>query len=154
MEVTMQAKQAIAVQKQRQNNGQFKKGNTKGFKPGQSGNPGGLPKGTPKVSLALMRLLRSDPGEVFTPKSRAEEIAYALYRRAATGDVSAIRELSGRTEGKSPATVNLNADDKALRYQQLAEKLAAQYDKPLEEVVSDIIEREPQTAAYFEGWVM
>jgi hypothetical protein len=81
----MEAKKPFAVQKQRlrTNTGQFEKGNTAGFKPGQSGNPGGLPKGTPKSSLALVRLLRSNPGEVFPPKSRAEEIAYALYQKAA-----------------------------------------------------------------------
>lgn len=124
------------------------------FKPGQSGNPGGLPKGTPKVSIALMNLLRTNPGEEFTPKSRAEQIAYALYQRACSGDVAAIRELSDRTEGKSPATVNVNSGDKAAQYRAMAEKLAAQYDKPLEEVVKDIIERDPSATAYFEGWVM
>jgi hypothetical protein len=101
-----------------------------------------------------MTLLRSNPSEEFTPKSRAEQIAYALYQRAATGDVSAIKELSDRTEGKSQATVNVNAGDKAARYRELAESLAARYDKPLEQVVSDIIERDPSTAAYFEGWIM
>jgi hypothetical protein len=132
----------------------FEKGHQYAFKPGQSGNPGGLPKGTPKVSVALMKLLRSDPGEVFTPKSRAEVIAYALYNRAVTGDVSAIKELSDRTEGKSPATMNVIADDQALHYRQVAEKLSAQYGKPLEQVVSDIIARKPETAVYFQDWVM
>jgi hypothetical protein len=140
---------------QKQGNVGYKKPPTQTqFKPGQSGNPGGLPKGTPKVSIALMTLLRSNPSEEFTPKSRAEQIAYALYQRAATGDVSAIKELSDRTEGKSQATVNVNAGDKAARYRELAESLAARYDKPLEQVVSDIIERDPSTAAYFEGWIM
>jgi hypothetical protein len=144
----------IQKQREKRNQSPAQLANLKPFQKGKSGNPGGLPQGTPKVTLALMRLLRSNPDEVFTPKSRAEEIAYALYQKAANGDVSAIRELSDRTEGKSPATVNLNADDKTLRYRQLAERLATKYNKPLEEVVCDIIEREPQAAAYFEDWVM
>jgi hypothetical protein len=90
------------------------------FKPGQSGNPSGLPKGTPKVSIALMNLLRTNPGEEFAPKSRAEKIAWALYQKAESGDVAAIRELSDRTEGKSPATVNVNSGDKAAQYRAMA----------------------------------
>jgi hypothetical protein len=35
------------------------------FKRGQSGNPGGLPKGTPIVSIALMKLLAEDAGNEF-----------------------------------------------------------------------------------------
>ncbi len=125
--------------------------NLKPFQKGASGNPGGLPRGTPKVSIALMKLLRLNPNEEFTPMSRAESIALALYERASTGDVGAIRELADRTEGKSPATLNLNAGEKAAQYRELAERLAAQYNKPLEQVVSDIIESRPETAAYFEG---
>lgn len=128
--------------------------NLKPFQKGESGNPGGLPRGTPKVSIALMKLLRMNPSELFTPASRAESLALALYERASTGDVAAIRELVDRTDGKSPATLNVNAGEKAAQYRELAERLAAQYDKPLEQVVSDIIESRPETAAYFEGWIM
>jgi hypothetical protein len=140
---------------QKQGNVGYKKPPTQTqFKPGQSGNPGGLPKGTPKVSIALMKLLAGDPSQEFEPKSRAEQVAWSLYLRAKSGDVSAIRELSDRTEGKSPATVNVNSGSKAAQYRDLAERLAAQYNKPLEQVVADIIEREPETAQYFDGWLM
>jgi uncharacterized protein DUF5681 len=81
------------------------------FKQGQSGNPSGLPKGTPKVSVALMKLLAGDPGEEFKPRSRAEQIAWALFQRANAGDVQAIKEISDLTEGKSPATLNVNRND-------------------------------------------
>lgn len=119
------------------------------FKPGQSGNPGGLPKGTPKVSIALMKLLAGDAAEAFTAKSRAESIALALFNRANTGDVAAIREISDRTEGKSPATLTVNHDQaKAARYARLADELSARYDKPRDEVVRDIIEQEPEAAQY------
>jgi hypothetical protein len=119
------------------------------FKPGQSGNPSGLPKGTPKVSVALMKLLAGNPGEQFTPRSRAEEIALALLNKAASGDVQAIREVSDRTEGKSPATLNVNKSDaRAERYQRLADEMAAKYNKPRDEVVRDIIESEPEAAQW------
>ena len=125
------------------------------FKPGQSGNPGGLPRGTPKVSIALMKLLAANPDEEFRPKSRAEKIAWALYQKASNGDVSAIRELSDRSEGKSPATINVNkGDGNAERYKQMAEELAAKYDKPLMDVVQDIIQREPEASTYFDDWLM
>ncbi len=119
------------------------------FKPGQSGNPGGMPKGTPKVSVALMKLLAGNPGEHFTPSSRAEQIAWALINKAATGDVQAIREVSDRTEGKSPATLNVNKNNaRAERYQRLADEMAAKYNKPRDVVVRDIIEHEPEAAQW------
>ena len=129
--------------------------NLKPFQKGESGNPGGLPKGTPKVSIALMKLLAARPDDDFKPATRAEQIALALCQKASSGDVSAIRELSDRTEGKSPAKINLNKGDGHMeRYRQLALDMAAKYDKPLDEVVADIIEREPDTAQYFDGWLM
>src|SRR2546423_15261915 len=62
--------------------------NLKRFQPGRSGNPGGLPKGTPKVSIALMNLLAMRPDDEFRPASRAECIALALYEKAMKGDVT------------------------------------------------------------------
>ena len=123
------------------------------FKPGQSGNPGGLPRGTPKVSLALMKLLAGSPNEKFTPSSRAEQIALALYTRASNGEVSAIKEIADRTEGKSPATLNINPDDKQ-RWQEMAQRLAEKYNKPQAEVVRDIIERRPEAMLYLQEWLM
>jgi hypothetical protein len=125
------------------------------FKPGQSGNPGGLPKGTPKVSIALMKLLAGDAGNEFTPSSRAEKIAWALYKKAEGGDVAAIRELSDRTEGKSPATLNLNRDDaKGENYRRIVDKIVEKYGTPREQVIRDLIEKEPQAAHYFDEWLM
>lgn len=125
------------------------------FKPGQSGNPGGLPKGTPKVSIALMRLLATEATSTFEPKTRAEQIAKALFDKAVGGDVGAIRELSDRTEGKSPATVTMNKGDaRAEHYRRIAMEMADRYGKPLDEVVRDLVELEPEAAPCFEGWVM
>jgi hypothetical protein len=124
------------------------------FKQGQSGNPGGLPKGTPKVSVALMRLLSGNPAEEFKPSTRAEQIAYSLYQRASTGDVAAIREISDRTEGKSPATLNVNRNDaKGENYRRIVAKIVEKYGAPREQVIRDLIEKEPEAAPYFDEWV-
>lgn len=91
----------------------------------------------------------------YQPSSKAECIALALYEKALKGDVTAIRELADRTEGKSPATVNLNPGDiKAERYRQLAQRLASKYGKPVDEVIRDMIDRDPSVASCFEGWIM
>ena len=125
------------------------------FKPGHSGNPGGLPKGTPKVSIALMKLLASDANNEFRPKSRAEKIAWALYQKAEAGDVAAIREISDRTEGKSPATLTVNRNDaKGQNYRRIVDKLVEKYGAPREQVIRDLIEKEPEAAPYFDDWLM
>ena len=137
--------------------GKFAPGNKIGnrFKPGQSGNPGGLPKGTPKLSLAYMRILAADPNEEFKPRSRAEQIAWGVCVKAASGDVQAAKEIANRIEGRSPATINvINADAKAERYHRLAEEIARKYRKPVDEVVGDIIKHHPEAAPYFEGWIV
>lgn len=119
------------------------------FKPGQSGNPGGLPKGTSKVSIALMKLLKTESGEEFKPKTRAEAVALALLTKALTGDVQAIKEISDRTEGKAPATINVNRDEaKGERYRKLVDELCENYGKSREEVIQDIIERDSEAALY------
>ncbi len=55
----MEAKKSVSAQKQREtikkklHGKPFSKGNETAFKPGQSGNPGGLPKRTPMVSPSI-----------------------------------------------------------------------------------------------------
>ena len=79
------------------------------FKPGQSGNPGGLPKGTPRVSTSLMKLLRTAPDEVYEPKNKADKIALQLYDSALKGDTWATKEILDRVEGKVSQTLQLSA---------------------------------------------
>jgi hypothetical protein len=107
----MQAKKPIPAQKQRQNanRGRFEKGNKHAFKPGQSGNPGGLPKGTPKVSIAYMNLLGMSPADrkKFKPATTAEEMALEQVKRALGGaefetrdSINATEKIIDRVEGK------------------------------------------------------
>jgi len=79
------------------------------FKPGQSGNPGGLPQGTPKVSVAYQKLLALSAEQLanFKPATVAEAIAYRQIGSAVFGAQalpSAI-EITDRTEGKAPQTI-------------------------------------------------
>jgi hypothetical protein len=107
----MEAKRPITAQKQRQNanRGRFEKGNKNAFKPGQSGNPGGLPKGTPKVKVALMDLLALEPEKfrTFKPETVAEELAFKQVSRALGWNdtpvkdaINATEKIADRTEGR------------------------------------------------------
>lgn len=66
--------------------------NLKPFKPGQSGNPAGRPKGTSVTAILRARLTEEDK----------IAIADALIRGARAGEMDKLRELLDRTEGKVP----------------------------------------------------
>lgn len=70
------------------------------WKPGQSGNPGGRPKG---VSLATKIM------ELLTPEA-AERIIQGLIERSVTDDV-ALKTLIERTDGKVPTRIAGLQDD-------------------------------------------
>lgn len=84
------------------------------FQKGKSGNPGGLPKGTPKISNAYARLLALSPEEfkTFQPSNVAEELALEQIRRAQAGKpaetLRAIKEVTDRTEGKARQRSDFN----------------------------------------------
>lgn len=66
------------------------------FKPGQSGNPGGRPRG----SLSLLTILRHKLSE--GDGERAKEIVEALLEKAKAGDAKLLIELLNRIDGKVP----------------------------------------------------
>lgn len=79
------------------------------WKPGQSGNPAGKPKGTEHSSTRLKRLLEA-VGKMKNPLTKREEeftglemMDAAIIARAMKGDVAAYREILDRLEGKVPA---------------------------------------------------
>lgn len=138
------------VEIQRKNNGKQLGGITgKGFLPGQSGNPGGRPKGSVKISSAYERsLARLVPGD---PEGRtyAQFIADKNVELAAQGNLAATKEVTDRVEGKAPRTIEISHDDsKRNKWSRLADELAQKYDKPREEVIQDLIEREPSAAEW------
>lgn len=138
------------VEIQRNNNGKQLGGITgKGFLPGQSGNPGGRPKGSVKISSAYERsLARLVPGD---PEGRtyAQFIADKNVELAAQGNLAATKEVTDRVEGKAPRTIEISHDDsKRKKWARLVEELSQKYDKPREEVIQDLIEREPAAAEW------
>ena len=86
-----------------------KEDNLTPWKPGQSGNPAGKPKGTEHSSTRLKRLLGA-VGKMKNPLTKREEeftglemMDAAIISRAMKGDVGAYREILDRLEGKVPA---------------------------------------------------
>lgn len=67
------------------------------FKPGQSGNPGGRPKTKP-FKDALKRAVEASGDDT----KKLDALALALYSKALEGDVSALKEIADRLDGKVP----------------------------------------------------
>jgi hypothetical protein len=82
----------------------------KGFMPGQSGNPGGRPKGTVKLSTCYERSLARPYPDDPEGRTYAQVIADKAVELAAKGDIPAIKEVTDRTEGKAPQRVEVAAD--------------------------------------------
>jgi hypothetical protein len=86
------------------------------FKPGQSGNPGGKPKGLSLVAILNDFLLR-DPTKpkVGRPRKRvqgntnAEIIVRKLIEIASQGDRQAIKDIFDRIHGKVPDKLNVTS---------------------------------------------
>lgn len=84
------------------------------WKPGETGNPGGNYKRTPKVSNAYARLLAMSPDELesFKPTNGAEIIALEQFNNARKGKPSdqlgAAKEIVDRTEGRAPQRIVLD----------------------------------------------
>lgn len=71
------------------------------FKPGQSGNPAGKPKGTKHFSTLLMKVLKEQielkgVGKV----SLDEAMSMAIARKAVRGDVRAFEAITDRVDGR------------------------------------------------------
>lgn len=88
--------------------------NLRPFKKGKSGNPGGLPKGTPKISTALVRFLAMPPRifQNYKPRSVAEELAKNLIEIALCDNPSAALRATivifDRVEGKPAKSIYLH----------------------------------------------
>jgi Family of unknown function (DUF5681) len=86
----------------------FEVGHTVGlatrFKEGNRANPGGRPK-LKIISDACRAVVSSDLTEKVQPQTRAEKVASKLFGMAEKGNISAIRELADRCEGRPAITV-------------------------------------------------
>jgi hypothetical protein len=83
------------------------------FQPGQSGNPGGKPKQKPFKDALLMEAKLAEAGEPSpAPKGSLRWNARKLLEQ---GDVSAIREIADRLDGKVPqGVIGGEPDDPAI----------------------------------------
>lgn len=73
------------------------------FAPGKSGNPGGRPKEKPWRDAIRKALARAE--DVGDEKRKLANLAWKLLENAANGDLSALKELGDRLDGKVPQTI-------------------------------------------------
>ena len=96
------------------------------FKPGQSGNPRGRPRGTRNLSTDLTQLLKKrirvrEDGET-RHISRQEAILLSLYSKAVRGDVRAIMSILTMLMKLEPATASKpDQDEVSQRDQEIIE---------------------------------
>ena len=77
------------------------------FQPGQSGNPGGRPKGYVRFGDTLKRLLAKTDRR---NKTQMEKVAERVVAMALKGDMDAIRWIADRTDGKVAQQVNVSSE--------------------------------------------
>ena len=84
----------------------------KPWKPGQSGNPAGRPKGIPNAKTRYRRLLELTSKKANPVTGEMEEFTQlelmdmAIFNKALKGDMAAYKEIMDRLEGKSPLSVD------------------------------------------------
>jgi Family of unknown function (DUF5681) len=97
----------------RRRSGQFAPGNQEGkkFEPGESGNPAGRPRRTKLTEALIAKLAEAVPigGEL----TIADHLAGALIKEALQGNVTAIREIADRTEGKPKQSLDIGLNGTA-----------------------------------------
>jgi hypothetical protein len=76
------------------------------FTKGQSGNPGGKPKRAKMFERELMAALK----EAGPDGEKLRQVARALVDQAIAGNVTAIREIADRIDGKVPQALNHAGD--------------------------------------------
>lgn len=87
------------------------------WKPGQSGNPAGrAPKGLCWADAIKAALAQVDPE---TKRSRLELVAESLVMAGLAGDVSALKELGDRVDGKVPQRTEVTTPDGPLLVTQI-----------------------------------
>jgi len=80
------------------------------FEKGQSGNPGGRPKGKPFRDALMMEIKAAGDDH-----RALRKIAAALLSKAANGDVPAINSLADRTDGKVAQALIGDSDEDGVR---------------------------------------
>ena len=150
------------LQTARGTDGRFAKGNKLGkrFQPGQSGNPGGNHRKTPKVSHAYARLLAMTPEEIhaFVPSNGAEMIAWEQFKSAMLGapkdSLGAAYEITDRTEGKAKAVVEVSkGGELEVLISRIQDRARSQlgYEATREEVIEQVRAYRPELVEGYDG---
>ena len=97
------------------------------FKPGQSGNPKGRPKGSGVTDQLKALLAKEVDGQPI-----AEAIAKVIMKRALKGDYKFVKEILDRVEGKVTDNVKLEGEMRMVhqRFVLAAEEEPGDGDKP------------------------
>ena len=137
------------IQEKNRRGGRFRPGQSGNpatqFRPGQSGNPAGRPKTS--LTAALRKVLDAVVPADSQGRTYNELIAQQICERAATGDVRAATLVWERVEGKATQPIEVTNDDaKRERWLNMVEELSRKYGKSREQVIQDIINREPAAA--------
>jgi len=84
------------------------------FKPGESGNPSGRPRGSRNLSTILAEMLEEEieitEAGVKSKKKFADVIVRKLIRKANEGDIKAIQVIFDRTEGQAKQEIKINGE--------------------------------------------
>ena len=97
-----------------QSNGKMPGGITgKGFKPGQSGNPNGRPKGTRSIPDILKKI--GDEEGTLDGKSKLDVIMYKVFQFALEGKPWAVQFIADRTEGKAKEFREVTHNNQAIK---------------------------------------
>ncbi len=88
-------------------NGRFVRGHAHGFKPGESGNPAGKPKGLALSEYCRRAVREVDPTDQ-AGRTFGEVIAERLVTQAARGDLGAVKELFDRLEGRARQALDID----------------------------------------------
>lgn len=120
------------------------------FKPGQSGNPNGRPKGTRNTKQIIEEVLDRDtciPGlidpETGTPLSKHAAMIVAQTRKAEAGDTGAFNAVLDRLDGKATQAVevgNIGEREKferRLRAGETPTQIAADEKPPVEDAAGE-----------------
>jgi len=97
-----------------QSNGKMPGGITgKGFKPGQSGNPNGRPKGMRSIPDILKKI--GDEEGTLDGKSKLDVIMYKVFQFALEGKPWAVQFIADRTEGKAKEFREVTHNNQAIK---------------------------------------
>jgi len=123
------------------------------FKPGQSGNPNGRPKGAVSFLKILREKLNEELPDAATGerRKRAVRLVEAALSAAEDGDFRYFKEILDRFEGKVPDRMSLSVEDVAGTLERVAAAVLKVVPKESRDAVLEVFDRELGGVADSEG---